>query len=38
MTFLLNYDLDPSVKQVRNVYKLFGYTLTTQLLKMYLMR
>lgn len=38
MTFLLCYDLDPSVKQVRKVYRIFGYTLTTYLLKIYLLR
>lgn len=38
MVFLLNYDLDPSVRLVRKVYRIFGYTLTAYLLKIYLMR
>lgn len=38
MDFLINYDLDPSVKKVKIVRKLFGYKITAMFLNMYLHR
>ena len=38
MRFLINYDLDPSIKKVKIFYKLFGYRITLIFLNIYLNR
>ncbi|WP_443596824.1 glycosyltransferase [Agathobacter sp.] len=37
-SYILKYDLDPSVKMVKKVYNVLGYNLTAFLLKLYLLR
>ena len=36
--YILNYDLDPSVKLVKKVYRIFGYYITAKILKTYMKR
>lgn len=37
-SFVLNYDIDPSIKLVKKIYRIFGYNITALLLKIYLNR
>lgn len=35
---ILNYDLDPSVRLVKKVYRICGYHITAKMLKIYMKR